>query len=89
MQDLNFGTVHGLIVSDADPILEPMPRCIREFRFPGENGARAELTSDDFLLKIQVVQLFQLFDEVRDGSFEKLEIRYGLPFRAFMADEAG
>jgi hypothetical protein len=86
MQALNFGIVHGLVVCDAEPVLEPLPHCVREFRFPGENGARAELGSEDFLLKTQVVQLFELFDEVRDGTFERVEVRHGLPFKALIAN---
>src|SRR5690606_14175613 len=81
MQDLNFGRVEGLVISDGQPVLDPPPRIIREIKFGGENGPRPEAGIPDFALKAKVVELFRSFDELRDGVIETLEIQHGLPFR--------
>ena len=85
-QQVFFGRVEGLPVRDAQPVLEPMPRVVREHRFPGENKPRPEWTKDEFALKTQWIELFQLFDEMRDGIIDVLEFKHGLPFRVFAAE---
>src|SRR5262245_31761932 len=85
MQTLNFGRIEALRIREGEPVLEPTPRRIREVRFPGENGPRPEVTINNFLLKAQVIELFRLFDEFRDGTIELLEIKHGLPFKILVA----
>jgi hypothetical protein len=79
-QRVNFGRLESLVVANREPVLDPRPVVIREHKFAGENGPRPELATDDFLLKQQVVELFGLFDELRDGVIDVLEIKHGLPF---------
>jgi Ca2+-binding EF-hand superfamily protein len=43
----------------------------------------------DFELKQQVLELFDFFDEKRDGVIELLEVRNGLPFRMVIVECAG
>jgi len=88
MQNINFGRIEGLAVLDGDPVLDPPPRVIREVKFGGENGPRPELDAGNFLLKTQVVELFQHFDQLGDGTIEVLEIKHGLPFRMLVAEAA-
>jgi hypothetical protein len=82
MQRLNFGRLEHLVVRGGEPVLDPMPRVIREHKFAGENGPRAELRAADFLLKNQVADLFRLLDQVRDGTIAVLTVKHGLPFHA-------
>lgn len=88
MQDINFGRVEGLVISDGQPVLDPPPRVVREIKFGGENGPRPEAAIDDFALKAQVVELFRTLDDLRDGVIEVLEIKHGLPFRMAVEDAA-
>jgi hypothetical protein len=88
MQSVNFGRVEALAVLDGDPVLDPPPRVIREVKFGGDNGPRPERDAGDFLLKTQVVELFQHFDRLGDGTIEVLEIKHGLPFRMLVAEAA-
>src|SRR5687767_11562343 len=49
MQRLNFGRIEGLVIKDGDPVLDPLPRVIRELKFGGDNLPRPEARVDDFL----------------------------------------
>jgi hypothetical protein len=88
MQRINFGRIEGLVVGNGDPVLDPLPRIIHEVKFGGENGRRPELDTSNFLLKTQVVELFQYFDRLHHGTIEVLEIKHGLPFRMMVAGTA-
>jgi hypothetical protein len=85
MQALYFGRFERLLLQDCEPVLSPMPRVVRELKFGGGNGPRAELGTGDFHLKAQVVELFTCFDELRNGVIEVLEVKHGLPFRVLIA----
>ena len=86
MQDINFGRVEDLRVFDADPAFDPMPVVVREFKFGADNGSRPELHTDDFVLKSQVVEMFDHLDRIRDCRIESLEIKHGLPFRMLIRE---
>ena len=88
MQDINFGRLEGVRVCDAEPVLDPQPGIVREIKFGGDNGPRPELVADDFVLKSQVVEMFEHLDRVRDCHIETLEIKHGLPFRMFIRKAA-
>lgn len=88
MQHVNFGRIERLVINEGQPVLDPRPRVVREFRFPGENGPRPEAAIGDFALKAQVVELFRAFEELRDGVIEVLDIKHGLPFRMAVEDAA-
>jgi hypothetical protein len=88
LQQLYFGRIENLVIQNGQPIFEPMPRVVREHKFGGENGPSPESTAADFLLKAQVVELFELFDGLRDGILDVLEVKHGLPFRVFVVEVA-
>jgi hypothetical protein len=88
LQQLNFGRVEGLSVLDGDPVFDPPPRLVREVKFGGENGPRPEAAAADFPLKSQLVELFQHFDEIGDGTIDVLEVKHGLPFRMVVSEAA-
>ena len=87
MQRINFGRLEGLHFHDGEPVFSPTPRLHREIKFAGENGPRPELAAADFLLKQQVVELFDYFDQQRDGVVDVLEVKHGLPFRMIVSEE--
>jgi hypothetical protein len=88
LQSINFGRIENLLIRDREPVFSPAPRITREHKFGGENGPRPESGSTDFLLKAQVIELFALLDELRDGTIAVIEVKHGLPFRAQIADAA-
>jgi hypothetical protein len=88
MQSINFGRIENLTVSAGEPAFDPPPRVVREIKIGGDNGPRAERNASNFLLKEQVVELFQYLDHLRDGTIEVLEIKHGLPFRLLVEGAA-
>jgi hypothetical protein len=88
MQQLNFGKIEGLQVRDREPVLDPLPRVVQEFKFGGENGPRPEAAASDFLLKSQHTELLEQFDRLGTGTVELIEVKHGLPFRMFVAGQA-
>lgn len=80
MQDLNFGRFIGLVVRDGEPVCDPLPQRIRVHKFCSENGPRQERDAVDFILKSEIIELFAYFEQVRNGTIDMLEIKYGLPF---------
>lgn len=87
-QQVNFGRVERLSIQNGEPQLDPPPRVIREIKFGGENGPRAERDASDFVLKSQVVELFRYFDQVGNGTIDAIEVKHGLPFRMILSEVA-
>lgn len=81
LQEINFGRIEGLVIHDAEPVLDPMPRIVREIKFRADNGHRPEAAKEDFLLKDQVLELFAHITALGDGVIQVLEVQHGLPFR--------
>ena len=86
MQCINFGRIEGLAIRAREPVLHPRPVIVREIKLASENGARPELGKADFLLKRQIVELFEYFDELQDGVIDVLEVKHGLPFRVIVTE---
>jgi len=85
IQWVGFGRIENLRVGAGEPILDPPPVIVREHKFGGDNGPHPKLQAHDFLLKEQVIDLFQQLDAVGDGTIAVLDVRHGLPFRMFLA----
>ena len=81
IQRLNYGRIEGLIVRRGEPVLDPLPRMIRQIKFGGDNGSRPEGAKYDFALKAQVRDFFAHLEALGDGVISCLEIQRGLPFR--------
>lgn len=81
MQRINFGRIEGLSVRRGQPVMDPPPRVVREIKFGGENGPRAEAAKADFALKAQVRDLLAQLEALGDGVIPCIEIQRGLPFR--------
>jgi hypothetical protein len=85
MQSINFGRIEGLPIRGGEPVLDASPRVVREIKIGGENGPRSERAADNFLLKVQVIELLEHLTSLRNGTIEVLEIKHGLPFRLLVA----
>ena len=86
MQDINFGEFRKITVRNGEPVLDPEPTRIREVKFGGDNSPLAERHAPDFILKSQVVELFDWLHSIRNGVIESLEVKHGLPFRMFLRE---
>jgi hypothetical protein len=81
MQELNFGRIENLFIERGDPWFEPAPRIVQKFKIgSGENGPRPEGLLEDFWLKRQVIDLFELLTRVNTGKVLTLDVKNGLPF---------
>ena len=88
MQGINFGRVENLVIRNGQPVLASPASIVREFKFGSDNAPRPELDADDFVLKRQLVELFDLLDDYGDGVIEVLEIKHGMPFRMTVMEKA-
>jgi len=89
MQEINFGRIEQLRVRAGEPVLEPPPRVVREHKFGNQNGPRYERGLDDFVLKEQVVELFDELKRLGDGVVAVLTVKHGLPFNMHVNLMAG
>lgn len=85
MQEINFGRIEQLGIKEGEPLFDPPPNIVREVKFGGDNGARVEASTEDFVLKTQVVDLFRQLDGISAGQIDLIEIKHGLPFRMLVA----
>jgi hypothetical protein len=81
MQKLGFGRIEGLVAMHGQPVFDPAPRVLREIKLGHVDGPRPELGLADFILKREVIDLFQEFRCLNDGSIVSIEVKYGLPFK--------
>jgi hypothetical protein len=81
MQQMDFGHIDGLVILDGEPVFDPMPRIVRDIKLGGEDGFRPKSNHADFLLKSQVIELFDHLTAIRTGKIESIEVKHGLPFR--------
>lgn len=79
MQDVDFGSVNGLAVRQAQPQTTPKPKVVYSRRLAGPNETRPAKELKDFILKEPVVNLFEMFDQVQDGFVLEIVVRNGLP----------
>ena len=80
MQEINYGRIENLQVRGGEPILDGHHRIVRAIKMKGESGPRPEVSSEEFALKIEVVELFRHLRSIGNGTVKVLEIKAGLPF---------
>lgn len=88
MQEVNFGRIESLRILDGDPTFDPPPRILRDVLFGKTNAPNAARGRDDFALKEQVIELFDVFDRERSVAVESLVVQNGLPVRMTVAGTA-
>ena len=88
-QRLNYGKIENLRVRNGQPVLDPLPIVTQELKFAAaDHGPPHDQRPLPAHLKQQVVELFALFDRVRDDTIAVIEVKSGLPFRAFLSGES-
>ena len=80
MQQMNFGTIHGLHVRDGQPVFDPAPEVEREVKLGSGEGPRPELEGPNFTLKREVVEMFERMESMADGVIPTIKVKHGLPF---------
>jgi hypothetical protein len=80
-QDINFGSILNLTVSNGEIKFDPQPEVIVDLRLDEESEPRSELELDDFSLRPQVCRLFAEIESLKNGTIEKLIVYAGLPSR--------
>ena len=80
MQKIGYGRFKQLVIVNGQPLTNPPPRMYRDQRLTGHNNHRREAQIPDFILKEQVVKLFEEFDRIDNGVISRLEVRDGLPY---------
>ncbi|MEQ8785109.1 MAG: hypothetical protein RIC55_02380 [Pirellulaceae bacterium] len=88
MTRINFGRIEQLPVRDCEPVLEQLPRIVREVKLGRRDRVRQVTEQDAFALKDQVLDLFEHLDRMGSGLIEKIEIQAGLPFRIHVSESA-
>jgi len=80
MQSIHYGRIEDLLVQGGEPIFTPAPRMVREIRFGDHGPADRRVTSADFKLKTQVVDLLERLTQLGNGRVERIVVKHGLPF---------
>jgi hypothetical protein len=80
-QEINYGSLRGLLIRDREPVFEPTPVLWVDLKLDGEPVARPETDLPDFVLKEEVVRLMDHLDRLVTTTVECLEVRAGTPRR--------
>jgi len=86
MRSIRFGRIENLQIRCGEPVLDPSPRIVREYKFGVVSEKDASNVPGNFTLKSEVVELFRVFTKLQDGRVDVLELRHGLPFRLVVTD---
>jgi hypothetical protein len=84
-QDVKFGQILDLLVSNAEPIWDPGPTTLSEVRLDIEEIPRPESKLPDFRLSSEILRLMRQLDQIKDGKIERIEVREGIPRRLVLA----
>ncbi|HOC94358.1 MAG TPA: hypothetical protein PKH33_18550 [bacterium] len=89
MLEMNYGQIEGLRVVAGEPVFDPPPKIICEILFGKENTPNPHFSNSDFVLKRQVLDLFDALDRVGDGVIHSLAVQNGLPVRMRLEKQRG
>jgi hypothetical protein len=83
MREINFGQIECLHVRCGEPCFTPHPLVIEDIDLARDrdNGPSACCPDSDFLLKKQVVNLFNCLEKKGDGIVRFIVVQNGLPVR--------
>jgi hypothetical protein len=88
MQDIGFGQIHNLVVTDGEPIFDPPPRVVRVRKFGRRDSAIQQRPEGDFELKAEIVYLMFELRSFSNGVVDVVEIVNGLPVLMRVSDVA-
>ena len=88
MQRVNYGRLEGLAVRRGEPVFNPPPRVLRDFKPCGDNEKRAESDLSDFALKREVIELLDHVAGLDNATIHCVEVREGLPLKWTVEEDA-
>ena len=80
-QNINYGSIQGLRVEDAEPALSPPPLVLIDVKLDADEVPRPEADLPDFELCDEVCRLMGRLQELTTGMIERIEVRGGIPRR--------
>lgn len=86
---IQFGRIESLHIAGGQPVLDPLPRIVREIKFGSEVSPGVPADRSNSVPKRQVQELLDLMRQVENGVIDVLEVRHGLPFRVVLAAPSG
>lgn len=89
IRQIGFGRIEFLHITGGQPVLDPLPRIVREIKFGSEISPSAPVGRSNSVPKRQVQELLDLMREIENGMIDVLEVRHGLPFRVVLAAQSG
>lgn len=83
MRYINFGQIECLHVRCGEPCFTPPPIVFKDFVFgkDKDNGPSVCCHDSDFVLKKQVIELFECLEKEGDCIVQFLIVQNGLPFK--------
>jgi hypothetical protein len=84
LQSVNFRYIEGLEIRGGDPVFSPAPVVFVEVKLDAANEPRAEAGLSDFDLALEISRLMATLDELRTGTVQRIDVRYGIPRRALI-----
>jgi hypothetical protein len=78
LRELQFGRIANLSIAGGEPQWTPAPTIVQTIKLPVE-AANLDPPGCEFVLKRQVLDLFQYLDGWQNGVISRLEFRFGLP----------
>ncbi len=81
IQNIRFGAIENLVITNGEPVLSPDTYMIRDKKF-GKSDTHAGFDARESPFgKDHFSQLFGEFSRINNGVISLLEIQNGLPFR--------
>jgi hypothetical protein len=80
-QSMNYGSIQGLSVKDAEPVLSPPPLVLIDVKLDADEVPRPEVVLPDFELCNEVRRLIGQLNGLATGIIEHIEVRGGVPRR--------
>jgi hypothetical protein len=83
-REINYGQISGLVIRNGEPVLDPQPAVLLEAKFDLHEESSPLPGPPDFELGSETVRLMARLDEIQNGTIERLDVRHGIPTRAFI-----
>ena len=80
MQYINYGRIQFLPVRGGDPVFGKSLQWQIDYKVCAENGPRPEMALGDYLLRKEVISMFECFQKLGNGIVVNIEVKGGLPF---------
>ncbi len=86
MQELDFGRIERLMITDNEPLFDPKPRVVRIVALEKDTCLRPERSPVDFALKGTLRELFRHLDTLDSPAMVSITVQHGLPVRLTIED---